>query len=497
MTVRIGYNIDTSSIPFERYTDAMRKSNASAHLIMVDNGDFTLRMGDIETIRKVANAVPNCTLIIRLFHRFQGDWKLYPSPQAFLDMWTWTRMQLGALNSRVVFDCPFNEPNLAGDNAALAKPFVDYCIALVRAASVAGIKLAIGCFSMGTPHESLLNTAYLPLWQAVANHKQGISLHLYAAAIPEIGELVPMDTLLSPEKSRQAITSGKWDIKTKGYYIARAYRIIQIFEAHNLGLPELYVTEGIIDNPFNADSSNIKEAWRQKWGMDEFNRDARGAQTWTRWLLAVFKADGFNFEQIMAFLFRHARRDIFYHPAFKALCIFALNAQWGYGYEGHPNGTNKEAGSNFDRPEFAHFREVDLPAINAESYEDDTPMPSYPAVIFPDLDSPLWQNGTLKLSSGANMRSEPYMQDKYKEGVLPAGEYQAKSFPVLHKSAENPHSWYAYQFIYDGQIRRVWIALSAIESWTLEPIPPDTITLELPRELAQSLFDKLKELLAP
>lgn len=378
MNVRIGFNWDTSSINFDTAIPAMRASNASGHLMMIDNGGFFLRAGDLDSIRKVAAALPNCIIMVRLFHRNEGDWQNYPRADIYENHWKWVKNQLGAeLCKRLVFDSPFNEPRLSGSNAAAAKPFVDYCVALVQAAVNAGIKLAIGAFSVGTPHESLLKTVYLPLWQICAKHGQGIGLHLYGAAIPEIGELVDMRMVLDPKASRAAMQDKRWPLDHAGWLIARAYRIIKIWEEFRLGTPEhpypeLYIEESLIDNPFNASNSDTKEEWRRNYGIQRYQYDPRGVSTWERWLVLAFPE--LSFDKIVAKLVSHARKNIFYHPAFKVVCLFALNAQWDYGYGEHLNGTNKEAGSNYDRPEFNNFRSVLLPAINAEIYED-FPMP--------------------------------------------------------------------------------------------------------------------------
>lgn len=381
--VKFGYNCDSGSISFESLVASMRASGGDCHLLMVDNGGFFLKAGDYETIRKYCAAVPDCKFIIRLYHKLEGNWSQYPSALQYEANWKIAKQLLGNLTERLIFDSPFNEPNLAGDNAVEAKHFVDYCIRLVKAASNAGIKLAVGAFSVGTPHESLISTVYAPLWRKCDELGQGVSVHAYGAAIPELAEYTDLRDALDPKKARAAIRENKWNIGG-GWLIARPFRIIEAYSELGLGTPQIYVTEGIVDNIFNSSNSDIKDEWRNKFGIDAFNRDPRGVQTWERWLLEVFKPDGFDFGQCLKFLFSHARRNIFYHKAFKAVCIFALNAQWGYGYGDKPNGTNKEAGSNFDRPEFEHFRTVDLPAINAESLEDN-PMPQLYSASFHSL----------------------------------------------------------------------------------------------------------------
>lgn len=464
----------------------MRASGGDCHLIMIDNGGFFLRAGDLDTIRKYCAAVPNCKFIVRLYHRNEGNWQNYPKASEYEANWRWVKSQLGALINRLILDSPFNEPNLAGDNATLAKPFVDYCVSLVQAAVNAGVKLAIGAFSVGTPHESLLKTVYLPLWRICARYGQGISIHAYGAAIPEIGELVSMDTVLDPVKSRAAMIDRKWDMKHAGYLMARFYRIIQIWQEFDLGTPEhpypeLYVTEGIIDNIFNSQTSTIKEEWRSKFGIVMFNLDPRGARTWERWLRVVFPE--LDFQQALKLIFRHARKNIFYHPAFKAICIFALNPQWDYGYTGHPNGTNKEAGSNFDRPEYAIFRNVYLSEINAEVYED-IPMPQFP--LFPAL---------IKSPVGSNIRSLPAGADIIGNTGILADWTECQLSKEFVPVSGSPYNWYEIS-IAD---KHGWIAdTTPFEFQHIEEVPTERMYIvDIPaggtQILPESVLDAMIE----
>lgn len=375
MNAKFGWNIDTSSIPFDRAVSLAKQSKADWHLRMITPYGFFMRDGDIDGIKHWLDAVPNTNVIVRVFHDNQGDWQHYPSAEEYETHWRYVANRLGAnYLKRVVFDSPFNEPNLAGDDAASAKVFVDYNIALVEAAANAGIKLAVCAFSVGTPHESLLETEYLRLWRAVAKHRMGISWHLYGGIPLELGESMPFSAVLDATKARDYMQDKQWPITMQGWYIARAYRVIEIFRKYNLGTPEIYVTECLIDNIFNADNSQYKEAWRQKYGIDMFQRDPRGARAWERYLKEFYPDK--NFSQALEAIFRHARKNIFYHPVFKALCIFALNVQWDYKYGQYgQDGAHKHSGSNFDRPEYEAFRAA-LPIINSESYSTPVPPPA-------------------------------------------------------------------------------------------------------------------------
>jgi hypothetical protein len=478
MVVKIGYNCDTASLTFERIVEVMKASKADYHLIMIQPQGAFLQLGDIATIRKYLEALPTTKFIVRVYNKLEGNWASYPKASEYQENWANVRAALGdTYTKRLIFDDPVNEPNLAGDNVLEAKKYVDRCLELLEAAKSAGIKLAIGAWSVGTPHENLYKTVYLPLWKKLAEYKMGISYHAYAMAIPEIGELDDAKLILDPATARKSIRLGKWPLSHKGYLIARPYRWIQLWEEFKLGTPEnpypeIYITEAITDNVFNESIAWIKDLWRQKsWGIDAFNRDPRGIQAWEKYLLEAFKEDGLNFGQILQFLTRHARKNIFYHPAFKAVCLFALNAQWGYAYAGHPmNGTHKEAGSNYDRPEFDTFRNVYLAEINSELLsETSPPMP----IAFPATDSPLWKDGTLTLNA-VRLRSQPDINPTNVVTTL-TGTFEAKRHehepnePIL----ADGYTWHAYSFIDNQIIRKVWLAREVV-TWVEKPIviPP-------------------------
>ena len=438
--VTFGYNLDTSSIPLEKALQSLKASGANAHTIVIDPHSFWLGTGDLDTIRKYANALPNATLIIRTYHALEGNWSLYPKAIEYETHWRWVKNQLGeSVMQRIVFDDPVNEPNLAGDNPVEARAYVNRCLALVKAADNAGVKLAIGAWSIGTPHENLFETEYLPLWRACKRY----SLHLYGGIPSEMGELAPYNIILDAKKARTHIKDERWPISHQGWLIARSYRIIQLFEKHGLGIPELYVTEGIIDQISDM-GQYIKDAWKAKYGIPAFQNDPRGAQSWERYLQSMFEAEGFDFQKALAFLHRHARKNIFYHPAFKAVCIFALNVQWGYKYAGYANdGQHREAGSNYDHPAFDTFRNVYLPAINAESF-DEIPVP--PPVVTPPKEPIMLEkrirSNAIDTQNGTRIRKAPitgetigYIPHIAWQDCLVADDYEAATWVKVEVGA--------------------------------------------------------------
>lgn len=363
--VKFGYNIDSSSISFERAVDAIRNSGADTHLIMVSNRTYFYRQGEIDTIVRYCQTFPEMSFIVRLFHDSQGDWKAYPKASEYQTNWTWARQKLGAYASRVIFDNPVNEPNLP-DNSNANHPdvaaYVERCVDWIKAASVAGIKLAVGAFAVGTLQESVLNTTYKSLWQAMKNHNQALSYHGYGAIPFEAGETAPLDIVLDATKARAYMKDERWPMSHAGWLIAETYRVIQICEAMGF-TPEIYLTECIVDNVLGQNPV-IKEAWRSKYGIEMFMRDPRGIRTWERYLKEFMPES--SFDEAIAALLKHARKNIYYHRAFKAACLFALNRQWDYGYDGFLDGTNKHAGSNYDRPEFTRFRQTLLAQVNKD-----------------------------------------------------------------------------------------------------------------------------------
>jgi hypothetical protein len=371
--MKFGYNCDTSSVSFEFAIEAMKQSGADCHLIMISPNSFYLGTGDLATIRKYLEALPShVKLIIRTYNTNEGDWQRYPAAIEYERHWKWIKANLGNLTDRLIFDDPANEPNLGGSDVNAAKAYVARCVELVKAASNAGVKLAIGAWSVGTPHESLFATVYTPLWWALHEYKQAISWHLYGAIPNEAGETESLEIVLNAATARNYMASDRWPIAHQGWLMARPYRLIEHFRNYDLGVPEFYITECFVDNIFNSQSSWIKEAWKAKYNSPKYP-DPRGVQAWEEYLKEMFPE--MAFDVAIAHLLSHARKNIFYHGAFRGGCLFALNKQWGY-----PNGSNKEAGSNYEDTQFTRFRAELLPSVNAE-IDEDTPMQLFPAKI--------------------------------------------------------------------------------------------------------------------
>ena len=463
--MEFGWNCDTSSLSFERIVQAMRDSKATTHLIMIDNTTPFLKIGDIENIKRYLNALPNITLIVRVYSKLEGDYKAYPSAAEYQKNWAWVKAQLGALSSRVILDDPTNEPNLAPAGSNDAALYVERCVALVKAASLAGIKLAVGAFSVGSLQESIISTTYRPLWLALKEYKQAISYHSYGAIPFEAGETAPLNIVLDAKKARAYMKDERWPMSHGGWLLAEPYRIIQACEA--LGFtPEIYLTECLVDNVLGQDPVT-KEAWRAKYGIDAFMRDPRGVQCWERYLTEFFSAEGLDFQHSLYALFRHARKNIFYHPAFKGACIFALNAQWGYGYDGKSDGTHKHAGSNFDRPEFELFRKTLLGMINTEVYVTPTPVPvPTPSPIFPTFSLFPAQVRSL---TGSNIRSAP-------NGTVIGQVPQMWADCLLSKASTyyDSYNWYTIEIVLDGNVKKGWVAdtLAFEFNHTVTPPPP-------------------------
>jgi hypothetical protein len=433
--VSFGYHCDTGSISFERAVEAMKASRASHHLIMVSNNTFFFRQGEIDTIKRYCQTVPEATFIVRLYNSNKGNWRAYPTASEYETNWRWVKQQLGAYASRVIFDDSVNEPNMAAPTSFDAGHYINRCIAMVEAASRAGIKLAVGAFAVGTLQEALLTSAYMPLWQALKKHNQAISYHGYGAIPFEAGETAPLEIVLDATKARAYMKDEKWPMSHGGWLLAEPYRIIQACAAIDY-VPEIYLTECIVDNVLGH-RPDVKEAWRAKYGIDMFMRDPRGIRTWEKYMKEFFASDGLDFEHGIAKLLEHARKNIYYHPAFKGACLFALNAQWDYGYEGKPNGTHKEAGSNYDRPEYTLFRHELLARVNTMTIDTpkppETPLPPvYPDfALFPHKVRTLKQSNIRKTPDG-DLLSSTAITTEWQDAKLSKENY-AKSGLQWHR----------------------------------------------------------------
>lgn len=462
--VRFGYNWDTESIPFEKAIPTMQAANASAHLMMVNPRSFWLGVGDIANIKKVLAALPNCELIIRIFHTNQGDWKTYPDAIQYENHWRWYKSKFtDAEWTRLIWDDPCNEAGTSNDSVTEIRAYVKRCVLLVEAAGRVGMKFAVGAWSVGTPHEKWYENEFMVLWRAIATNRQAISYHGYATIPPLAGETLPIELVLDPVASLASMTEQRVSLDHAGWLIARMYRVIKIFKKYELGVPELYITEGIIDNIYNSSNSDVKEEWKRLHGMNEAMDDPRGPRSHTNFLNKMFAGQNKTFSQMLGVIHRWVRKFIFYHPAFKAVCLFALNFQWDYRYGGYTNdGQHKQALSNFDRPEYDDFRMIELPAINAEIINmEDIPM----AVSFPSKSDPAWRDGTLT-AIGKNARIQPD-GTAAKVTLDLSKPVQAKRYPTLNRDAPDAFDWYAYQI--NGN--DVWIANTTGLIW--EEVIPD------------------------
>lgn len=483
--VTFGYNTDCASISFERAVSAMQASRATHHLIMMDNRSFFWQQGEIDTIKKYCQAVPKATFIVRLYNANEGNWKAYPQASEYQKNWTWAKSALGEYANRVVFDDCVNEPNLAPLTHPDAALYVQRCVKLIEAASASGIKLAIGAFSVGSLQEDILSTTYTPLWNALKQHKQAISWHLYGAIPFEAGELAPLNIVLDARKARTYMKDEKWPMSHLGWLIAESYRVIQICESMGF-TPEIYITECIVDNVLGS-QPDVKEAWRNKYGLNEFMRDPRGIRTWSKYLAEFFEADKLDFEHGIAKLLQHARKNIFFHPAFKGACLFALNAQWDYGYEGKPNGTHKEAGSNYDRPEYALFRSTLLGIVNTEVFAPNpipTPPPPSPIPAFPTF--PLM----VRTTKESFIRAAPNTQGKVL-GTIPTEWTEARLSTNFYPNPIDNFNWYSIEL---GDIVGFVADTLAFQFKAIETPLPKTFTVvwdTVPIEVSEQALDKL------
>lgn len=498
--MRFGYNIDLSSIDHNRAIDAMIKSRADVHLLMFGNGGFFWQFGDIQLAKMFLERVPNATFILRMWNRNEGDWKRYPQASEYQANWAWAKGQLGNYANRIVFDDPVNEPQMpSNDNASHPDmaAYVARCVAMVEAASKAGVKLAVGAFAVGTLQESVLATTYKPLWNALKTHKQALSYHAYGAIPFEAGETEDISIVLDARKARAYMKDARWPMTHGGWLLAETYRVIQICEG--LGFtPEIYLTESIVDNVFNSQTSHIKEQWRAKYGIEMFQRDPRGVRTWERYLKEFFEAEGLSFEYGIAKLLDHARKNIFYHPAFKGACLFALNAQWDYGYDGRGDGTNKHAGSNYDRPEYKLFRDTLLGIVNTTVYPS-TPVPPPPPPPMPDPDIPMLDAKIRsKAIEGTRIRQAP--QNGAVLGIIPntwidakiQANYAATAWPKIEALGL---SGYAAKEWLDIEIEGMEKLYAVQIGNTVLLVPRDSLEdmLEYQIRLAEYLKSKLDE----
>jgi hypothetical protein len=304
--MKYGFNIDASQahIPL----DDIRRVNAPYHLVMTAPPGGISDNNALAQIDRYQQALPNSQLVWRTYNAHEGNWSKYEPAATIIARWN------AEGRKHIIRDDPCNEPNIGNDAAYVAR-----CVELLDRAADAGFRVAIGAFSVGTPHhDAIQRGVYDPMLQAIARGNHFLSYHSYGHGIPDVGELRPLDALTDPKAAYQGMIRKRWEVRTGYWYLRRSDWFVM--RARQLGLPDTptLMTEACFDQ-INVNPA-LMDNLRRTYGMPEYLNDLRGVLSWEKY----WNAAQAHLQDIMEYL-----ADYVYYPDYiKGVMLFAINRQW-------------------------------------------------------------------------------------------------------------------------------------------------------------------------
>ncbi len=387
----IGYNVNLSAIDNTTQND-VTLAGANMHLLMTVPQQID-RVGvngqtEINQIADWKQAISPAKSVWRTYSEKEGDWKIFPSNDVIIMRW------LNEGQNDVIRDDPANEPSLAGGDKLINVQYVASRVDLLEQASAVEIKVAVGAFSVGTPHQDRINDGtYDPLIRAVVEGGHYFSVHEYCPGIPGAGDVFQYDELLNPQTVLSKMFSELWPLgdywllRRSDRFVSRALQTLKI-EA-----PQIIVTEAFIDNI--GDASEVLNQLRDKYGLTECNRDMRGVLAWRPYYHDAFDGIHSDHQLQVDYLVSYLANEVYNVDWIKGVCLFALNRDW-----------DSPECHNWLNNSLNEFRRVFLPNIN---YNLELPPPKPPILELPPPPED-WKMKygliSFSLEGGSNIRSE-------------------------------------------------------------------------------------------
>jgi hypothetical protein len=359
--VKIGYNIRLGALrqQSEETQSYAKAIEAAFHLITTAPEMGINSESDVALIDEWAAALSPAEIVWRSHSPLEGDWSMYPSNDEIVKRW------LTEERPDYIRDDPSYEPSLSGDDPSTNSRYVKSRADLLRKATAAGIKVAVGAFRVGTPHADLIaNGTYDDLIRAVLEGGHYFSVHEYCPGIPGAGDVFPYEALLEPESVKSKMKDDDWP--TDASYNLLRHSDHFVLRAREMGLadPQIIVTEAFIDLIPNA--VDVLEQLQDKYGIPAYNKDLRGVLAWR-----MYYADAFpekSFSDVITQLCKYIEEAV-YHPDYiQGVCLFSLN--WD---EDTPEG------HNFLNPFLDNFRKTGLPNLNQSDSILTAPPPKIPS----------------------------------------------------------------------------------------------------------------------
>lgn len=419
---KIGYNIAMSWVDNQAIENAVA-SGADKHLIMTESDDAARQIGMWKD-RLSADKI-----VWREYSRLEGNWSVYPNNVEIVEKWKTQG------HRDIIRDDPTNEPSLDANNSELNQRYVKTRVDLLHIARTEGIKVAVGAFSVGTPHEDMINAGiYDDLIRAVVAGGHYFSVHEYCPGIPGAGDVFPYSELLNPQTVVSKMKQDIWGLDDY-WLLRRSDRFVK--RARELGIadPQIIVTEAFIDN---IDMGDVREQLRRGFGLAEYNYDLRGVLAWREYWFEAFGTRDLN--AIVQILTKYAANKVFNQSWIKGVCLFSLNKNW-----------DTPEGHNWLNEMLRSFRETSLPFINAGIVSSSEP-PEPSEYTMPPPHSILWGVGTLEFE-GLNFREQPTLDsdiirtlDGTYRGMLNEGqiiEVDGYNWVAVYIVLTNEYGWVA------------------------------------------------------
>jgi hypothetical protein len=333
MTGKFGYNIDASQ---QHVTlDDIASVNAPVHLLMTAPPSGVNDANALNQLERYKAAMPGVLWVWRTYNALEGNWSQYPTNQTYIARWN----KEG--HRDVIRDDPCNEPNIGNDAAYVARS-----VDLLDRAADAGFRVAIGAFSVGTPHhDAIQRGVYDPLLQAIHRGNHYLSYHSYGHGIPDVGELRPLEVLDDPQRAFMTMVNKRWEVRQGYWYLRRSDWFVM--RARELGLPDTptIMTEACFDQ-INV-NPGFMDGLRRRYGLSQYHNDLRGVMSWAKYWEHADAA----LIDIMEYL----RDNVYYPDYIKGVCLFAINKQWrvpqGHDWGQLPTALIKSVNSHVWQPE--------------------------------------------------------------------------------------------------------------------------------------------------
>lgn len=471
--VKAGWNISLGDLG-HRYDEAMANAAASGadfHLVMTNPQHGVNGAGEINEIQRWKDAMPAGTrLLWRTYLATDGEWirtlgfntgsdMMRLNETAFREhcrIWAenladrWFRE--GHLD--VIRDDPDNEPKLAGASYDVHRRYAISREQLIVACRKRGVKVAVGAFAVGLPHESMVENGALDPMLKVAEY---LSVHEYPTAMPGVGDVIGYDAMLDPQSLWEKLPKAVWAIKKAYFLMRRCDRLkLQADALGNTGTK--YIISETSTNEDIPDAHHYTSQLRDTYAKAECGGDLRGVQAWSGYHADVFgSSDGVDhvrriFEYILTFIYNV--------PHVVGVCFYALNYSWGNGQRG------RYRCHNFLGEAYDSLRRDKLPELNAQ--QKDKTMPET-VLLRPLPDNFTWMMKRAKVASaGVNIRETWTTLD---DNVLFLFKDSTEAF-ISANAFYNPDDGYHWRRIEFDDGKEGYVARGYIRDTEIAPPTP-------------------------